>query len=363
MIKTRKYFKMYHHLVFILPVLVLPKDEISVFMKLQYRKSKSKEDSLTVAKTLAENFDIEPYALEELADVVKAGVRSNEIEVVPSGRSNVLTRVDEWFQNRLMPNTVSIPEEMYKQALYSAFRLVVLGNIAKTDFGSSRQRDFGQMLTDFTRGFLGEAATKLFFAHRFKLRVDLEEKEIGEVEQFLPTDIVKVWDNRSGRTPKINFSIKTSKLPSMWLDIAKGQLSHSDVFCFIKIGLTVDHFAIFLKDMGFIEKLVSIGKDVGEVKKGSVNKEVHRLLSAIPEMSPWPAYIAGYVTKEDFEKGTLEVDEGRATPIVVGGCGYFGDVETNKVEGLGDIAKKKYLASVGALRWSQQDWEYIVKNI
>jgi len=332
-------------------------------MKFQYRKSKSKEDSLIVAETLAKNINIEPYNTKELADVIRSGVRSGEIKIVPSGRSNELVDVDEWFKNRLIPNTISIPEKMYKQSLYSAFRLVVLGNIAKTDFGSSRQRDFGQMLTDFTRGFLGEAATKLFFKQRFNLKVDLEEKAIGDVEQFLPTDIVKVFKNGKNRAPKINFSIKTSKLPSMWLDIAQGQLSHSDIFCFIKIGLTVDHFAVFLKSIGFIEKLVEIGKQVGEVENKMMEDEVQKLLSAIPEMSPWPAYIAGYVTKKDFKEGKLEVNEERKTPVAIRGRGYFGDIKTNKVEGLGEISKNKYLACVGDLRWSHKDWKYIVDNI
>jgi len=331
-------------------------------MKHQYRKSKSKEDSLVVAKVLTSTFSIKPYTTKELADVIKAGVRSGEIDVESSGRSSVLVNIDKWFDKRLMPNTVSIPEKMYKQALYNAFRLIVLGNIAKTDFGSSRQRDFGQMLTDFTRGFLGEAAVKLFFAKRFGVKIDLEEREIGDVKQFLPTDIVKVWDKGSARAPKVNFSIKTSKLPSMWLDIAKGQLSHSDVFCFIKIGLTVNHFAVFLKNIGFVEKLVDIGREVGEVKKSFVDKEIHQLLSAIPDMSPWPAYIAGYVTKKDFEEGELKVTEGRAVPVVISGCGYFGNIKARNVEGLGEIGKKKYLACLGNLRWSQKDWEKLIEK-
>lgn len=333
------------------------------FMNYQFRKSKSKEDSLAIVEALAKNIDIKPYSLEELADVVKAGARAGEIKIVPSGRSNALTNVNEWFKDRLMPNTVSIPEKMYKQALYSAFRLIILGNIAKTDFGSSRQRDFGQMLTDFTRGFLGEAAMKLFFMQRFKLKVDLEEKEIGDIKQFLPTDIARVWKNSSARAPKINFSIKTSKLPSIWLDIAQGQLSHSDIFCFIKIGLTFDHFAVFLKNAGFIEKLVNIGKEVGEVKENMVDQEVQQLLSAIPEMSPWPAYISGYVTKKDFKKGKLEINESKSSPTVIGGLGYFENIKAKNVEGLGEISKNKYLACVGSLRWSQKDWEYIIENI
>jgi len=332
-------------------------------MPYQYRKSKNQEDSLTVAQQLSESFDIKPYKVEELADVVKAGVRTGEIQFRQLGRSRVLVDVDEWFNNRLMPSTVSIPIKMYKQALYSAFRLVILGDIAKTDFGSSRQRDFGQMLTDFTRGYLGEAAIKVFLAQRFGLKVDLEEKMIGDIEQFLPTDIVRVWDNGSPRAPKLNFSIKTSKLPSMWLDIARGQLSHSDVFCFIKIGLTVDHFAIFLKNAGFIQKLVEIGLEVEEVEEGAKDKEINTLLSAIPDIAPWPAYIAGYATRNDLETGKLVVENRRSKSVVIGGCGYFGGVSAIEVEGLGEIGKEKFLASLGALRWDQSSWEYIINNI
>src|SRR3989344_4754230 len=136
-------------------------------MYYQYRKSKSQEDSLILASALNKSFKIKPYTVEELADVIRASVRGGEIKINKKGRSSVLVGVKEWFENRLMPNTVSIPIKMYKQALYSSFRLVILGKIAKTDFGSSRQRDFGQMLTDFTRGFLGEAAIKVFLEHRF----------------------------------------------------------------------------------------------------------------------------------------------------------------------------------------------------
>jgi len=66
-------------------------------------------------------------------------------------------------------------------------------------------------------------------------------------------------------------------------------------------------------------------------------------------MSPWPAYVAGYVTKEDFERGAPELRMTvRVSSVVIGGCGYFGDIEARKVEGLGEIAKEKYLSSLGA---------------
>lgn len=332
-------------------------------MRFKYRKTKSKQDTLIVARRLSEKFSIAPYEVEQLAGVIRAGARVCEIQIVPAGRSSALVDVDKWFKERLMPNTVSISKKMYNKSLYRALRLLVFADIAKTDFGSSRQRDFGQMLTDSTRGFLGELAVKKFLKDRFNLEVKLEEKEVGEVEQFLPTDISYIKDGASWRKPKLNFSIKTSKLGSMWLDIPGSQLSHSDVFCFIKIGLTVDHFIIFMKETGIITRLVEVAQQVGEVEEEEADKELQSLLSSIPGMTPLPTYVAGFVKKEDFETGSLKVEEKRVKKIVVGGCGFYSGEEADIIEGLGDISGGRYLASIGDLRWDQSSWDFIIKSI
>lgn len=329
--------------------------------EIKWRKSKSKEDSRNIASKLADSFDIVPYTVNELADVISAGIRSNEIKLEKKGRGYVVNDVEKWFKERLMPNTIILTENDYKRALYRAFRLLVLANIAMTDFGSSRQRDFGQRWTDFTRGFLGEIGIEKFFSEKLGITIDLEEWEIGDVKNFLPTDITKIKDNGNWRDVKTNVSIKTSKLGSMWLDIGS-QLVHSDAFVFIKIGLTVDHLTHFFKSNGFLDQIVRMGKELGEVE--DYEKEFKQLCDNIDNIKPFPTYIPGFVWNSDMENGSLEIYETRTgRKTIVGGVGRFTAGMAKSVEGLGEISPPKHLASLGALRWSQKDWAELKKKV
>lgn len=329
--------------------------------KIRWRKSKTKEDSLKIAGEIAKKYSICPYNVDELADVVRAGVRANEIEIKKDGRSYYVLNVEKWFKNRLIPNTIVLTKDDYKKALYRAFRLLVLGNIAMTDFGSSRQRDFGQRWTDFTRGFLGEIGIEKFFKQKLNLIVELEEKKIGNFEEFLPTDITRVREKRNWREAKTLVSIKTSKLGSMWLDIGT-QLSHSDAFIFIKIGLTVDHLLHFFKDNNFLKSFVNMAKKLNEID--NVKEELEKLHDSIPNVKPFPTYIPGFVLKEDMEKGNLKIYKtSQGNKTIVGGLGLFTGESTRKIEGLGEMTPPKHIACLGSLRWEKKDWNNLKNKI
>ncbi|MBU0459767.1 MAG: hypothetical protein KJ771_03080 [Nanoarchaeota archaeon] len=328
-------------------------------MEFKWRKSKSKEDTFHMAEELSKVHDISPYTLGELSEVISAGIRSGAITKEKRGQSYIVD-LEEWFTKRLMVNTITLSEDDYKKALYRSFRLLVVADIAKTDFGSSRQRDFGQRWTDFTRGFLGEIGIEQFFKRNLGLEIDLEESEVGDVKQFLPTDITKVKDNGQWRNLNTNISIKTSKLKSMWLDIGS-QVGHSDAFIFIKIALTTDHLVSFIKSNGFLEKLVRMGQELGEVT--DYEKEIKLLCENIPDVKPFPAYISGFVWKKDMENGTLRIHETAKNKVVVGGIGYYGENTAKSVEGLGDISSGKHLASLDSLRWKKSDWEKLKNNV
>ncbi|HUW43816.1 MAG TPA: hypothetical protein VMV95_02565 [Bacillota bacterium] len=329
--------------------------------KIKWRKSNAKDDSLLVAEEIANKHKIDPYTQEELSDVIRAGVRANEIALEKEKGSYYLKDVEKWFTHRLIPNTIVLTKEDYMKALYRAFRLLVLANIAMTDFGSSRQRDFGQRWTDFTRGFLGEIGIEKFFKEKLGLIVDLEEKKIGNVEEFLPTDITKIKEKGKWREAEVLTSIKTSKLGSMWLDIGT-QLPHSDAFIFIKIGLTVDHLLHFFKDNSFLKDLVDIGKKLNEVD--DVKKELEELRNCISDVKPFPTYISGFVWKEDMQKGELEIHEtSRGNKTIVGGLGLFTGELTKNFEGLGELTPPKHMACLGSLRWSKTDWKKLKDKI
>ena len=329
--------------------------------KIKWRKSSPKNDANILAGEFANKYDISPYTLNELASVIIAGVRVGEIELEKSGRSSTVKNAEWWFNNRLMSNTIVLSGEDYKKALYRAFRLLILGNIAMTDFGSSRQRDFGQRWTDFTRGFLGEIGIEKFFKEKLNKEIDLEEVEIGDVSKFLPTDITKIKEGKYWRDVKKNISIKTSKLGSMWLDIGN-QLGHSDAFIFIKLGLTVDHLVHFFKNQGIVDMLVKMGKDLGEVENSK--DELKQLLDSISDIKPFPTYVPGFVWKKDMENGELDIYETRTgKKKIIGGCGLFSGNPTREIEGLGELTPPKHIACLGSLRWTKKDWEELTNKI
>lgn len=312
-----------------------------------------KTDALDIAKGLAKSYDISPYNMEQLADLIFSGLKTGEIETEKNGASYSTKDIDLWLNNRLLKNTIVLSVDDYKKALYRAFRLLVVADIAKTDFGSSRQRDFGQRWTDFTRGFLGEIGITHFFKNNLGLDIELEEKEVGAVEKFLPKDITHVKERAQWRAVNCNISIKTSKLRSMWLDIGS-QLEHSDAFIFIKIGLTTDHLISFFKSIGYLKELVDMAKELGEVI--GQKEELDRLCDRIPDIHLFPAYISGFVWKDDFKNSNLIIHETKKKKIIVGGIGLFEKGMANGVEGLGDITPGKHLACLSALRWSKEDW-------
>lgn len=328
-------------------------------MEFKWRKSKYQEDTLHMAEEISKVHNILPYTIIELSEVISAGIRSGEIGKIKRGQVYIVD-LETWFVERLMPNTITLSEEDYKKALYRSFRLLVIADIAKTDFGSSRQRDFGQRWTDFTRGFLGELGIEQFFRKNLKLEIDLEESEVGDVKQFLPSDITKVKENGKWRNVRTNISIKTSKLKSMWLDIGS-QIEHSDSFIFIKIALTTDHLVSFIKSNGFLEKLVKMGQELGEV--ADYEKEIKLLCENIPDVKPFPAYIAGFVLKNDLKNGTLRIHETAKNKVVVGGIGFYGENTAKSVEGLGDISSGKHLACLDSLRWKKSDWQELKNNV
>ena len=82
---------------------------------------------------------------------------------------------DMWFSKRFTPNLVSIDETGYTKMCVNALKTVA--TTAPTDYGGSRQRDFGQIWADKTRGYLGEYAFKLFLQQKWSVDISLNHEE------------------------------------------------------------------------------------------------------------------------------------------------------------------------------------------
>lgn len=326
-------------------------------LEIQFRKSSSKEDSQKAAEELNNRTDISPYSEPELADLIRAGARNGEIQVESEGISFKIVGLLDWFESRVKPNTISLEREDYLRALSSSFELLTIGDPAKTDFGSARQREFGQQWTDFTRGYLGEIAMKKFFERKLDTKVELDQRQAGEVDSFLPTDLSEIESNGEMKPVDYRLSIKTSKLGSMWLGIPNGQLGHSDAFSLVKIGIPLNHLAIFLKETDGLEELLQF--EEGEDKE--------EILNAIPDFKPIPAYIPGFAYRKDFEKGELEMSEARKYVTVTGGIGRQpeeapGDYSGIKIKGIGSM-NEEYVSSTGAMKHTRNDWGEIAEKM
>jgi len=278
----------------------------------------------------------------------------------------------EWFEQRFRPNIVFIDENGYTKMCVDALK--ILGSTAATDYGSSRQRDLGQLWADMTRGYLGEYAFQKFLKEKLNFESELGH-EIGSLEDYLPMDIHSVKEpSGEYRTPNVSISVKTTKWNGIWLDIPGDQFNHSDVHILVKVGTGRDHlFAFFKKISVFKDKVLKKGRDVGALTE----IESEEVFNNLPDFRTIPAYICGFVLKNgSYKQLDYTGKKGRKNynimtwngPILPGDLekikGKEGVAGTLKFEGIGSFAHDKgYLFNTGNLLWKESEWEIIKKRI
>lgn len=215
-------------------------------------------------------------------ELCEGAVRGLDIEMFGS--------YSEWIRWLGWASTVLDENDYLKAAVYG---INLAPKLARTDYGTARQRDLGQLWTDTIRGFLGEIAFAKWLRERFGVAVEPDYR-LGPLEQFLPSDIKSV----DGRAPKLRVSIKTTKLNGRWLDIPGAQIEHSDVFVLVRIGVTEEHFIAFLKKISIIrDKLIREAVERGLVRE----EEIKQVWDVVPEFIAIPVYVAGFLDKTEIQ--------------------------------------------------------------
>lgn len=278
----------------------------------------------------------------------------------------------DWYNNRFITSLVFIDEEGYSKMCVDALK--IMSTTAATDYGSSRQRDMGQLWADMTRGYLGELAFLQFLKKRWNIDADLGH-ETGTLEEYLPMDIHKIKKpNEEQRSPNIKISIKTTKWNGIWLDIPGDQFAHSDVHILVKVGAGRDHLFAFFKIISvFKDKVLKVGEKVGSLTP----EEAEALFNSLPSFRPVPAYICGFVLKNGhYEELSYKGTKGRLNYKVNVWNGPIRSGDLNKIkeynevpgkiefEGIGKFAHENgYLFNAGSLLWKKNEWESVIKNI
>lgn len=252
--------------------------------------------------------------------------------------------------------------------------LKILGTTAPTDYGSSRQRDLGQLWADMTRGYLGEYAFVAFLKQRWGITAELGH-EVGTLQEYLPSDIHSV--QRSGEhahTPQLKVGIKATKWNGIWFDIPGGQFEHSDIHVLVKVGTGRDHLFAFLKNISvFRDKVLKVGQEIGSL----TSTEASNLYDSLPNFKPVPAYICGFVRRGDkFSNLSYSGRTGKKHYKITSWNGPIkpGDLAEIKkqenisgnvtFEGIGDFAHDSgYLFNAGSLSWEDADWDKVCKKL
>ncbi len=314
-----------------------------------------------IIKTLSADLNLDKDTAKKIIEKAELG-----------GEINESLQLSEWYETRFLKNLVYIDEAGYTKMCIDALKIV--SKTAGTDFGSSRQRDFAQLWSDMTRGYLGELAVTLFFKKIWNIDCELGH-EAGNLKDYLPTDIHKIkFPSEEFRAPKLKIGIKTGKWNGIWFDIPGDQFNHSDIHIFVKVGTERDHLFSYFKSLSiFKDKILKKGLDTGALTV----KESEDLYDILPNFKAIPAYVCGFVEKNSSYnslpyggyKGRIHFTVNSWNgPIKPGDLNRIKEAENVqgnvKFEGIGEFSHENgYLFNIGNLNWKILDWDKVIKRL
>ncbi len=231
--------------------------------------------------------------------------------------------LEKWIENYKW-RTVVLDREDYRLCLDFALAQHFRGYVL-SDWGTGRQREFGQKMTNWIKGQLAEVAVKKFFEKEFSLKVELD---FAIRDEIVPQDITGIFEAHNvKRHPKINVSIKSSKPKSAYLVLGENEITlenrRSDVYIFCRPDLPDDHLLRLTKQQIMLE--------VEKQQHYSTYKE------KIPDFAPVPCEIAGFCWLDELEKVT--------------------EIPSQEFDGT------RYVKQTGKLHRDKKDWKTLISRL
>ncbi|MBA7513762.1 hypothetical protein ES705_05780 [subsurface metagenome] len=219
---------------------------------------------------------------------------AGEINCLPrtSKRGRFLFKEDElkqWleaYKRRILKLSIDDYKLCLDFALAMHFRGYVL-----SDWGGGRQREFGQKISNWVRGQLGEVAVKKFFKREFDVDVKLD---FNLHKEIVPQDIIGVLEKGKIREPKINIGIKASKPKNAYLVLGKNEVvrpeRRSEFYIFCRPDLPDDHLLRIAR------------KQIVATVKEEQHYPVYK--DKMPSLSSIPCEVAGWCLISELEEVT-----------------------------------------------------------
>lgn len=227
------------------------------------------------------------------------------------------------WKEGLIWRTVELDREDY--ALCLDFALAQhFRNYVQSDFGTGRQREFGQKITNWVKGQLGEVAVKKFLKKEFGTEIELDFEIHDDI---VPQDIIGVKDNSQTRVPRIGVGIKSSKPKSAFLVLGENEINieerRSDVYIFCRPDIPDDH-------------LLRLSKE--EIIEAVRNK---------PHYSSYENLMPDFVN----------------IPCEIAGWCYYTDLrEVNTIPGQ-EFDGVRFVRESGLLKKTRSDWEEFIRKL
>jgi hypothetical protein len=126
-----------------------------------------------------------------------------------------------------------------------------------SDFGTGRQREFGQKITNWVKGQLAEVAVKKFFEREFGTPIELDFEIRDDI---VPQDIIQVTKDGVSRIPRVGVGIKASKPKSAYLILGENEVHlegrRSDYYILCRPDIPDDHLLRLTK-----ERIIGVVRD------------------------------------------------------------------------------------------------------
>jgi len=227
----------------------------------------------------------------------------------------------QWNEDRKW-RTVDLNFEDYALCLDFALAQHFRGYVL-SDWGTARQREFGQKITNWVKGQLGEVAVKKFLKREFSVDVELDFDIYANI---VPQDIIGVVQNGKMRKPKVGVGIKSSKPKSAYLVLGANEIKlqerRSDLYIYCRPDIPDDHLLRLTKDL---------------VVKAVKNKPLFsKYKDFLPDFSNIPCEIAGWCEPKELE-------------------------EVTSIPGQAFDNGTRFVIKSGHLHRSKKDWERFIK--
>ena len=218
-----------------------------------------------------------------------------------------LTDAVQSFWKEIEERGVLLTQRDYLRA--SVVALSFQNRFVRTDFGTSRQRGFGQSWGDAIQGLLGEIAfTKLVSQATNMQVIPIISADRMEIDEALTADVSEVLINGRRRIkPAQRVSIKATKLNGRWLDVPYNQIEHSDAFVLVKLGTDADSLFAFLAGVSSLAKVLEVYKSAGLEpifdKEEEAAEEAWRNIEGLARRQhPVLAVVAGWQSQKELRQ-------------------------------------------------------------